>query len=181
MILLHCCCANCVLNFIDNLSKESDLTLYYYNPNIHPRSEYLARLEAIKKVNKLLGKKLVFEDYRPYEYFQAQKNLRNIDLLIADKRCVNCWTLRLKKVFSYAVETGGYSTVSTTLLQSKYQNQKQLIEIGKSLANIYSLNFFVPNSVKCRTIRKGFYKQNYCGCTYSLKEKLENKYRKATF
>jgi epoxyqueuosine reductase len=179
MILLHCCCANCVLDFIDNLSKKPDLTLYYYNPNIHPRSEYLARLEAIKKVNKLLNKKLVVADYRPEEYFQAQKKLNNADIM-TDKRCANCWALRLKKVFAYAAQNE-YPSVSTTLLQSKYQNQKQIIEIGKNLANIYSLKFFVPGLVKCRTIRKGFYKQNYCGCVYSLKEKLENKYRKAAF
>ena len=67
-ILLHVCCADCVLRFIDGI-KNKKIDIFFYNPNIHPRAEYLARLEAIKKVINLKEIKLLVPDWSPKEYF----------------------------------------------------------------------------------------------------------------
>lgn len=175
-LLIHTCCADCLLKILSSVDTCNLLpvTCYFYNPNIHPRTEYLARLSALKEVikNKYSSNcKLIVPDMRVKEYFE--KMPRNNKFPTQTIRCSICWKLRLEKTFEYA-KKNGYDTVTTTLLSSNYQNIETITKIGNVLAQKYGIMFLVPEDINKEMCNHGFYKQNYCGCCYSLVEKYTN-------
>ena len=193
-ILIHTCCADCLLKTVDSLNKKtfsslvltlskskkwkegliSHLSFYFYNPNIHPRTEYLARLSALKEVIKSKygsSCKLIVPDMRVKEYFEKMPT--NNKFPSQSVRCPICWKLRLEKTFEYAKEHN-YDTVTTTLLSSNYQDVDTIIRIGNALAQQFGIKFLVPENIDKEMCNHGFYKQNYCGCCYSLVEKYTN-------
>lgn len=170
-ILVHSCCADCLLKMTNSLNDE--VVAYFYNPNIHPRSEYLSRLKAIQKIaleNKI---ELIVPDWSPKEWFKT-KPFPNPSLDRAG-RCINCWNLRLGKTFEYA-KKNNFEMVSTTLLSSHYQSKETIEKIGKELEKEYKIKFLIPKKIDRELKTSGFYKQNYCGCCYSLVEAWENKF-----
>ncbi|MBD3329185.1 hypothetical protein GF357_01695 [Candidatus Dojkabacteria bacterium] len=172
-VLIHACCADCLIKMIESLkpqnSKRINFDIYFYNPNIHPRSEFLARLQAIKQVTKERDLKIIIANWSPKEYFSAVKTNSN------PGRCNICWTLRLSKTASYASEHG-YNAFTTTLLSSHYQNTAQILKICKNLARKFSLEIIAPTDLKKDLCTGGFYKQNFCGCCYSLVERYREKF-----
>ena len=81
-ILIHTCCADCLLNTLSSLKTQENPTVLFYNPNIHPRAEFLERLNAIKIVlMDYPNIKLIIPDYRPSEYFESIKK--------EEKRCTD--------------------------------------------------------------------------------------------
>ncbi len=184
MLLVHTCCADCALKFFNSLKSEEigifeRVNWFYYNPNIHPKTEYLARMRALKKVIKQLKNKhgwqgeLIIPNYRPVEYFQAIGKLGRSPQ--KPQRCQLCWQLRLKKVCEYAQENQ-YQAVGTTLITSHYQDSQFINQLSKSLSEKFNVEYFVPAEIESNLQTGGFYKQNYCGCTYSLTERLEEKF-----
>jgi len=170
-LLLHGCCADCILKFVKSIKSEiniEEVVVYFYNPNIHPRAEYLARLKAAQKISEEKGIKLVVPDWSPKEYFEKIKNKNN--------RCKKCWNLRLEKSFEYALKNN-FEIVSTTLLSSHYQNKEEIEKIGKELEEKYKIKFLVPKKIEKDLKTSGFYKQNYCGCCFSLTEDWLDKFR----
>ncbi|MBD3250478.1 MAG: hypothetical protein GF381_02840 [Candidatus Pacebacteria bacterium] len=177
MILLHVCCADCLLKFALSLDS-GPIDLFYYNPNIHPRSEYLARLKAVKRViaERGLQFKLIVPSYQPTHYFESIKQLKQ-PAKEKQERCPSCWQLRLGRTFRYAQEND-YQAVSTTLLSSHYQGRELIKDLGLRMGKQAGIEFILPSKVCFDLSTKGFYKQNYCGCVYSLKSRLEEKYLK---
>ncbi len=183
-ILIHTCCADCLLKMVDSLKDESvEIVGYFYNPNIHPRSEYLTRLKAAQKICEENKIKLVVPDWSPKEWFGVQNPsvLRTAPLdkgeqLKNKTRCEKCWKLRLGKTFEYA-KNKGFEAVSSTLVTSHYQNKEKIIEIGKGFEKEIGIKFFVPKKVSSELKTSGFYKQNYCGCCYSLVEAWSEKFK----
>ena len=177
-LLIHACCADCLLKFIDSIKSEnkevSEISVYFYNPNIHPRSEYLARLKAIQKISEENKIKLTVPDWSPKEWFEIVKPFPNPSLDRAG-RCINCWELRLRRTFEYA-KNKKFDLVSSTLITSHYQDQKKIEKVVKKLENEYKIKFLVPQKVSKDLKTIGFYKQNYCGCCYSLVETWSKKY-----
>lgn len=175
MFLLHVCCADCTIKLLETIRKEGDykdseICLYFYNPNIHPRSELLSRQSALKK---MYGKdfKIIIGDWSPKEYFEKIGDNEQ-----RPERCKLCWELRLEKTFIYAKENG-FEIVSSTLFSSMYQKFGQIKEIGEKLAKKYEIDFWLPGKIDRQKETKGFYKQNYCGCVFSLFERMREKYR----
>ncbi len=162
-MLLHVCCADCGLKMLASVGGGVEVTVYYYNPNIHPRSEYLSRLAAVQKMVKT---RVIVPDWRPEEYF---KNVKS------KSRCVDCWKLRLEKTVAFA-QKNNFEQFSSTLLTSKYQDKEKIAEIGKQLSVKYGVNFWVPEKINYDLKTSGFYKQFFCGCVYSLRERFEEKY-----
>jgi len=169
-ILIHTCCADCFLNTLEYLEKEGIINnqtkvfSFFYNPNIHPKSEYIERLNALKKI--LRGNiKLIVPDYKPVEYFKSIKEEK--------ERCIGCWEIRLRKLFEYA-KNNNICNVTSTLLVSLYQEREKILKIAERLNKEYELNFVnIDSRHNCK--HKGFYKQNFCGCCYSLVEKMTKK------
>lgn len=179
-VLLHTCCADCALKFIESIKEDKSITelvLYYYNPNIHPRSEYQSRLKAIKQIaleNKI---KLIVPDWKPSEYFEKinpSKSPFDKGDFIKPKRCVVCWNLRLEETVRFAKENN-FEMFASTLITSQYQDNETIKKIAQKLAKKYEVQFYVPTTVCTDLKTSGFYKQSFCGCCYSLTERMEEK------
>jgi len=188
-LLIHACCADCLLKMVESIKMEKrfeEIEVYYYNPNIHPRSEYQSRLKAMQL---MIGDlKLIIPDWRPVEYFQGinppspdKSGDTSLDRAVFKKgvRCIKCWRLRLENTAKFAKENG-FEAFSSTLLTSDYQNSEMIEKIGKEMAKKYEIEFLVPKNVCKHLETKGFYKQIFCGCCYSLVERFEEKFNEKT-
>ena len=134
-LLMHTCCAPCSVYCIDTLRNENiEPTLYWYNPNIHPYTEYRERRDCLKEyVNKISIKAIFDNEYGLDEFC---KNV--IDDL--EGRCVKyCYPVRLKRTFEYAKENG-YDTVTTTLLYSIYQKHDYIKYLCEEYSKEYGID-----------------------------------------
>lgn len=146
-LLLHACCAPCSSYTLEYLLKYFDITIYYYNPNIHPAEEYARRLEELKNFlprflvdkNAVTGTaaaraELQETDYNPQEFFdavQAQRdNLENESE--RGERCRRCYQLRMEKAYEYARQNG-FDWFTTTLSISPHKDAQKINEIGRAL------------------------------------------------
>jgi hypothetical protein len=165
-ILLHVCCAPCLIYPLESLkNKGFQVSALFYNPNIHPFSEYKSRKQAIADLGKDV--EIDFPEYKPQEFFQAVNGKET-----SPGRCNICWEMRLRKAAIKANEIGcDYFT--TTLLVSPYQDQGLLKNIGTEVSRQEGVGFFYedfrPGFRKAHDEAKarGIYCQKYCGCIYS--------------
>lgn len=172
-LLLHTCCAPCSVYCIDELRKENiEPTLYWYNPNIHPYTEYKKRMDTLKEYSKSIGVKTVFED--EYGLREFTKNI--VDDL--SNRCSNyCYKTRLEKIVKYAKQNG-YDNFSTTLLVSPYQKHDIIKSICEDLSKEYDIQFMYKNfrigfrEGQAKAKELGLYMQKYCGCIFSEEERF---------
>lgn len=167
-LLLHTCCADCAIKAVEGLKSsfpKENITLYFDNSNIHPRSEYVERLNAVKQIAKENNIELKITNWSKNSWLEAVGYNEDNENL---RRCRKCWKLRLGNTAGYAIENE-FENFSTTLLTSHYQNTKVISDICISYETS-NLKFIpIPKSEKICT--SGFYKQNYCGCIFSLKDK----------
>lgn len=178
-LLLHTCCAPCSTYVVDKLRKDGfdDITAYWYNINIHPFTEYKARLDTLKMYAEKINMPLVINhNYGIREFTKSVIN--NID-----GRCVFCYESRLEETAKYAKENG-YDSFTTTLLVSPYQNHEVLIEVANKMANKYGVKFlyrdfrvgFRQGQNKAR--EQGLYMQKYCGCVFSEEDRYSKQIEK---
>lgn len=175
-LLMHTCCAPCSVYCIEELQKENiDITTYWYNPNIHPYTEYKLRLDCFKTYMENMN----IPYYINYNYGLKEftKNVIN-DL---ENRCINyCYRVRLEETVRYAKENG-YDAFTSTLFVSIYQNHEELKNICEELSKKYNIEFlyrdfrvgFRKGQTKAREI--GLYMQKYCGCIFSEEERYEKR------
>ena len=178
-LLMHTCCAPCSIYCIEALRKENiEPTLYWYNPNIHPYTEYKMRRDTLKEYAPSVGVNVIFEEEYGLQNFC--KNVIN-DL---QNRCINyCYKIRLEQTAKYAKEHG-YDTITTTLLVSPYQNHEGIIKVGKEIALKYGLEFlerdfrvgFRQGQEKAKEL--GLYRQKYCGCIFSEEDRYSKQIKK---
>jgi predicted adenine nucleotide alpha hydrolase (AANH) superfamily ATPase len=145
---------------------------FFYNPNIHPYSEYLKRMEEVDKYSKSISLNVIYSDYDIEEYFQhivyneAMKN-----------RCPVCWWLRMAKTAKFAKENG-FDSFTTTLLGSPYQDESLIKNICEDVGRKTGIGFYCADfksgfkKAHDTARSKGMYCQNYCGCIFSEKEKV---------
>ncbi len=171
-VLLHTCCAPCLIKCADVLKEEGITpTLFWYNPNIHPWTEYNSRKNALLSYAKLQELEIILKDDYGLELF-----LKRIYPEFGKSRCRHCYEIRLEEAARYASENG-YEYFSTTLLISPYQNHELIKNLASSLAEKYSVKFLYRdfrNNFRegQRTARElGLYMQKYCGCIFSEKER----------
>jgi epoxyqueuosine reductase len=175
-ILLHICCAPCSIYPIEKLRKDKHaIEGFFYNPNIHPYSEYLKRKDAVEKHSGSVELNVTYSDYDLGDYFQHV--VYNED---AVNRCPVCWWIRMKKCAKKAKE-GGFDAFTTTLLGSPYQDHEILKSICDDVAKSAQIKFYYDDfrigfrKAQDEAKSKGIYMQNYCGCLFSEKEKIEKK------
>lgn len=176
-LLMHICCAPCGSYVLEYLSKYFDITLFYYNPNIYPKEEYDKRLEAIEKLLRLApfarDVKLIVGEYDAeawQDYIKGTEQERE-----GGGRCNLCFDYRLEKTAALAKELGS-DWFCTTLTISPHKNAPLINDIGQQLGEQYGVPF-LPSDFKKREGYKrstelceeyGIYRQNYCGCRYSI-------------
>lgn len=176
--LLHICCAPCSIACIEQLREDGiEPTGFWYNPNIHPFTEYRARRNTLTDYAKTIGLALATEDeygLRPF----VQAVCGDID-----HRCSYCYRCRLEETARYAA-ANGFDSFTTTLLVSPYQNHELLCETGQAMAERYGLRFlpydfrprFREGQQKARDL--GLYMQKYCGCIFSEEDRYRKKKKK---
>lgn len=167
-LLLHTCCAPCLIYPLERLRQwKFEVTGFFYNPNIHPFSEYKNRRQVVEDFSKTANIEVIYPEYMPSEFFQAVNFME--DKL---QRCPICWYQRLERTAEIAKEKG-FDSFTTTLLVSPYQDQEALKKIGNDISKIVGINFyyedFRPGFRKAHdeAKAKGIYCQKYCGCIYS--------------
>jgi predicted adenine nucleotide alpha hydrolase (AANH) superfamily ATPase len=173
-IMLHTCCAPCSIECVAALREEGiPPDLFWYNPNIHPFTEYKARRDTLAAFAEAEGLGLLTEDdYGLREFIAGAVP----DGGAGGPRCAFCYRLRLEKTARTAAEKG-YGAFSTTLLISPYQNHELVRSTGGELAGRYGLEFlyrdFRPRFRKGQAgaRERGFYMQKYCGCVFSEEER----------
>lgn len=175
-ILLHICCAPCEIYPVEKLRKDKHLVGgFFYNPNIHPYSEYLKRKEGVEKYSKEAGLNVTYSDYDIKDFFQFivfNETLKN--------RCSVCWWIRMKKTAQAAKETG-FDAFTTTLLGSPYQDHEVLKNICEDITQNSGVKFYYEDfrvgfkEAHDKAKKNGIYCQNYCGCLFSEKERIEKK------
>lgn len=181
-LLLHSCCAPCSSAVLEYLSQYLSITVFYYNPNIFPEAEFLHRIDEQKRLIEQLPVKnkisFVERGWHPDRFYDAVKGLEHIRE--GGKRCFACYRLRLEESAKLAAELG-YDYFTTTLSISPYKNAPKLNEIGEELAEKYGVKH-LPSDFKKKNGYKrsvelsaeyGLYRQDYCGCVFSKKEREE--------
>ena len=172
-LLLHTCCAPCSPYVVELLQREFKVIAFFYNPNIHPLEEYQYRLEEIKQFSKTAGIELITGNYNVDQWFHLTRGMENEKE--GGKRCSLCYQMRLKKAASVA-KTNGFSYFTTTLTVSPHKKAKAINQLGRELQKGYSITFYEADFKKHNGFKKscelsreyGFYRQNYCGCIYSM-------------
>lgn len=183
-LLLHSCCGPCSTSVIERLVDEFNVTVFFYNPCITDEEEYRRRREAqiqfIEQFNEEnAGRcRIVFRegDYCPGAFFEATAGLGNEPE--GGARCEVCFRQRLEKTAAAACISGA-DYFGTTLTVSPHKDYKLISEIGRELALKYGLSFLDRDFKKkdgfARSIqlsrKYSLYRQNYCGCKYSERER----------
>jgi predicted adenine nucleotide alpha hydrolase (AANH) superfamily ATPase len=178
---MHICCANCCIYPLQTfLSQGVDIKGLWFNPNIHPYTEYLQRLDSLQKLQSIWHCNIEYIDIYPLDTF-----LRSTAGL-EERRCAVCYSLRLDKTAEIAkkMNVDGFTT---SLLASPYQQFDMIIGIGREAGKKHGVEFHVQDFRQGWMISKtisrefGLYRQKYCGCIYSEMEKyLKKKKTKLT-
>lgn len=176
-MLLHTCCAPCAIYVVQQLAREYDLALYYYNPNIHPADEYQKRLNEIVRWAKKKDIKLVETGYNVDLWFDSVKGLEQAPE--GGARCWVCYELRMRGAVQHA-KNNGFDIFSTTMSISPHKNATKLNEIGAKLEEEYEVEYLPADwkkndgfKIACQLSKKeNFYRQDYCGCEFSQAERL---------
>lgn len=179
-LLLHACCAPCSSHTLMVLKDYFDITIFYSNDNIYPKSEYDKRLEEIEAFVKKISNDIdvIYDEYNESDFDSAISGLESLGE--KSKRCYECYKLRLEKTAIKAKELN-YDYFTTTLSISPYKVEKWINEIGYMLEDKYQIKYLYSNfkkddgyndSIKLSN-EYGLYRQDYCGCKYSLKERDE--------
>ena len=167
-LLLHTCCAPCSVYCIESLRKEGiEPVSYWFNPNIHPYTEYKARRDCLVEYSQMADFKLIVK-----ENYGVREFCKNVSTDI-ENRCQNyCYKVRMEETAKYAKENG-FDCFCTTLFVSPYQQHEMIKKVCEEMAQKYGVGFLY------RDFREGFregqntarelglYRQKYCGCVFS--------------
>lgn len=171
-MLVHICCAPDALFVMGLLRRDYDVEGFFYNPNIHPREEYLLRLEETKKVAKILDFKLIEGPYDDTRWLEITKSFK--DEPEKGRRCDVCYAMRLERTAEKAAELGSDS-FTTVMSLSPWKKADVMNRIGRMFAHRLKIEFLEANFKKKDGFKKsvelsrkhGLYRQDYCGCVYS--------------
>ena len=171
-LALHSCCGPCSSYVLECLLPWFDVTLFYYNPNIHPEEEYLHRMREQERLCRELGVDFVTCVYDPERYFELVRGYEKEKE--GGARCSICFRMRLEHTAQMAKERG-IGLFTTTLTVSPHKNAQVINPIGEAVASQYGLTW-LPSDFKKKNGYKrsielskehGLYRQDYCGCVFS--------------
>jgi len=176
-LLLHSCCAPCSGDIMLRL-KESGVnyTIYFYNPNIHPRREYILRKEENLEFARKYNIPFIDDDYDTRNWFDRVKGQEWEPE--RGKRCSSCFDMRFYKTAEYA-SNNNFSLISSTLGISRWKDMNQINQSGlKAASQFNGIDYWTFNWRKNKgsenmikiSKKEKFYMQEYCGCVYSLRD-----------
>lgn len=183
-LLMHSCCAPCAGDLMERMKNDGiDVTILFYNPNIHPKKEYEIRKNENRRFAEKLGIPCVDLDYDVQNWFARAKGLewepeRGV-------RCTKCFDMRFERTALYAFENN-FSIITSSLGISRWKNMDQINDCGiRAAKNYEGISYWTYNwrkeggAARMYEIakREEFYKQEYCGCIFSLRD--TNQWRKS--
>lgn len=173
-ILLHTCCAICLIGPYEELTDDDhDVTVFFFNPNIHPLIEFRRRLKAVKVLQERMPFDAIYE-----EAYGLHKFLTSVGWQ-GNHRCADCYRLRLDRTAQVAAERG-FDAFTTTLFTSTHQDHDLIREAGRTASGKHDVEFLVrdwrdlaeSNHEKAREMN--LYRQQYCGCIFSEEERYKD-------
>lgn len=177
-LLLHSCCAPCSSYVLEYLGQYFNITVFYYNPNIFPESEYTKRiLEQQTLIGQMRVKypvSFIAGSYDKDRFYEMAKGLEHVKE--GGERCLKCYELRLRES-AWIAKSGGFDYFTTTLSISPMKNAVRLNEIGLRLQEEYGVNYLISDFKKKNGYKRsielskeyGLYRQDYCGCEFSVR------------
>ena len=170
--LLHICCANCAIYPINNIREEGlEVMGFFYRHNIHPYTECLRRQEALEAYAEQINLKVIYQEDYDLEGFIQNVAFRE------SERCNYCYHDRLRSTALLA-KRGKFDYFSSTLLYSKHQQHELIRSMGESIGKSAGVAFLYRDyregwkeGIECSK-QMGLYRQHYCGCIYSEKERF---------
>lgn len=170
-LLLHICCGPCSIASWKAFEEGGyRVRGFFFNPNIHPYREFEKRKKTLHRLAEEEGRDLLWDDrYLLEEFLRAVASCE-------EERCLTCYRMRLGETARRAAAEG-IRCFSTTLLISPYQQHERVKETGEELAREHGLEFvyhdlrplFRQSMDEAR--QRGLYRQGYCGCIYSEKDR----------
>jgi predicted adenine nucleotide alpha hydrolase (AANH) superfamily ATPase len=183
-VLMHSCCAPCAGDLMERMKVDGiDVTILFYNPNIHPKKEYEIRKNENIRFAEKLEIPFIDLDYDVQNWFSRAKGLewepeRGV-------RCTKCFDMRFERTALYAFENN-FSIITSSLGISRWKNMEQINDCGiRAAKNYEGISYWTYNwrkeggAARMYEIakREEFYKQEYCGCIFSLRD--TNEWRKS--
>ncbi len=179
-VLMHSCCAPCAGDLMERMiASKIDLTIFFYNPNIHPKKEYEIRKNENIRFAEKLGIPFIDADYDVQNWFARAKGLEYSPE--RGERCTKCFDMRFERTALYAYENG-FKVITSSLGISRWKNMEQINECGiRASKNYDGVNYWTYNWRKAGGAermykiakKEEFYKQEYCGCIFSLRDSNE--------
>lgn len=176
-VLLHSCCAPCAGELMEQMQANGiDLTIFFYNPNIHPLREYEIRKNENIRFAEKMGIPFIDADYDVQEWFARAKGMEREPE--RGVRCTMCFDMRFARTALYAHEHG-FPVITSSLGISRWKNLDQINDCGQRMAEPYeNVTYWTYNwrkeggGARMYEIakREEFYAQQYCGCIYSLRD-----------
>lgn len=175
---MHICCSNCSLFPLQHfLLLGIDIRGMWFNPNIHPYTEYKNRLDSLLRLQKTWALDIeYFDDYALDDFLKAVVGQ-------GPERCELCYAIRLEKTAETAKKMG-LDGFTTSLLASPYQKFDMIIKTGKALGKRHGIEFIAEDLrqgwgvSRGLSLELGLYRQKYCGCIYSEMERYAKKRKK---
>lgn len=175
-LLLHACCAPCSLEPVRLLAQAGhEITLAYYNPNIHPTDEYEHRLKVLETWAEQENIEVMNFEYDLAAWNSSVREIAESPAAAREDRCRACYRMRLEKIACAANETD-FDAIGTTLTVSPYQFTQIIEEELQRASQAHDLHMvfedyrpYYQEATK-RSRDLGMYRQNYCGCRYSMVE-----------
>lgn len=183
-LLLHACCAPCTSGCLEHIANHFKISILFYNPNITDREEYNKRLNELKRfLNEFKTKypiDVIDGEYNAKKFFEISKGLE--DEPERGKRCYKCYELRIEETARIADQLG-FRYFTTTLSLSPHKNADWVNEIGEKQNDKYNPTFLYCDFKKREGYKRSIelskiynlYRQDYCGCVYSKKERDERR------
>lgn len=182
--LLLSCCAPCSCAVIEKLAQDGfNFAVYFYNPNISPREEYVKRRDEQARLCARYGVEFIEGPYEPQTWQKAVQGLESEPE--RGKRCEACFLLRLSQTANYA-SSHGFDKFSSVLGVSRYKDLQQVDEQARRAATTYAVPYNDANwrkgglEERRRILNRelSLYNQTYCGCCYSQSAAHEDKHEK---
>lgn len=176
-VLMHSCCAPCAGELMELMQENGiELTIFFYNPNIHPKKEYDIRKQENIRYAEKMGIPFVDADYDVQNWFHKAKGMEHEPE--RGVRCTMCFDMRFVKTAEYA-KANGFKVITSSLGISRWKNMEQINDCGHRAAALFDdVTYWDYNwrkqggGARMYEIakRENFYKQEYCGCIYSLRD-----------
>lgn len=179
-ILVHVCCAPDALYVLRLLQDEYDVTAFFSNSNIHPAEEYAHRIEEARKVARLLAVPLIEDGYDPGRWLAVTRKFK--DEPEKGRRCDVCYALRLQRT-AEAAARGRFEVFATVMSLSPWKKSAVMNRIGRQFGKRHGVGFLQSDFKKKDGFKRsvdlsrehGLYRQDYCGCLYSLNARKERR------